>query len=83
MSYPFEVVTPTGILIGQLLHAEDAALLAAAYGDGSIIQAKGIVVWKEGTEGVSAADNYDNTRDVIVLRLRGVAGAGANLRRLQ
>lgn len=73
--FKFEVVTPTGRTIGALYHAEDAAMLVAAYGDGARIESAGIIVWQEGTEGVPAVDSYDNVSEVIALRLRGVPGA--------
>lgn len=69
-----KVHTPDGEYVASCKYYEDAAAIAGSYGEGAYIRhadipgAKGIV-WREGRESISAADSYDEARDIMSERV--------------
>lgn len=66
----YKIFNPEGVYMAATKHAEDAALLATHFGDGSTVRyhghAKRDIVWTEGldVDGI-AADSYDDATTVM------------------
>jgi len=55
-------------------HAEDAAAIVSAQGDGASIWYMGVCVWREGAETFPAGESYDAVAEVIHSRIDGSEG---------
>ncbi len=60
----WKVFNPKGEWIAECRHAEDAACLVAAYGEGAKIKKNGKVVWDESNEDFAAEESYDQVAAV-------------------
>jgi len=69
----FKVYSPAGEYVAACKHAEDAACLAALYGDDATIRYRHRhVVWEEGNENQPADESYDYVAKVILDRVRAI-----------
>jgi predicted TIM-barrel enzyme len=75
-----KVFNKAGEYVAACKHAEDAAAIIAAYGDGSSIRvghSKSYTVWHEGLEGQPAAESYDHVAQVVAKRIEYLANFGS------
>ena len=69
-SPPWKVFNPSGEYVASCKHAEDAAAIVAAYGDGAKISyRRDFTAWHEGKEEGAASESYDIVRRVCHRRL--------------
>lgn len=76
-----KVYNPSGEYVATCKYGEDAACLAAMYGDGATIRdghnSKNCV-WKEGAEEFPAGESYDRVAELIQERIKArIATANA------
>lgn len=68
----FKIFNPQGGYIASCVHLEDAAALAALYGDGAQVRdghQKQYTLWTEGAEQISAGESYDMAAAIMQSRI--------------
>ena len=74
-----KVYNPAGEYVAACKHGEDAACLAALYGDGATIRYghnKSGIVWNEGSESFPAGESYDGVAALVAERIEAIWAAG-------
>jgi len=61
----YKVISPDGDYVAACRYAEDAANLVGIYGPGAKIKLDGRIIWREGSEEISAGDSFDRAREII------------------
>lgn len=69
-----KVHNPSGEYVASCKYYEDAANLAASYGAGAVIRHADLssahnVIWREGSERISAGESYDEAAAIMMERV--------------
>lgn len=67
----FRITNSLGIVVAQTEYAEDAAMLAGNFGNGSKVLPfySGLILWEEGAEELSASESFDRAAEIMHSRL--------------
>ncbi len=70
---PFKVYTAAGEYVAACKYASDAVAICAISGSGTVRHGHKHIVWREGSEEISASESYDQAADIILSRITGRA----------
>ena len=68
-NHPFKVYNEGGVFEAQAKHAEVAAAIVALLGGVIKYGSSRIIVWREGSETVSASESYDEAAEIMWSRI--------------